>query len=211
VYASETEEGRRWNESLIKWLTGRDKVTAHFMRENDFEFYPQFKLLIYGNHIPHLKSVGEEMRRRVHLIEYAGSLSETERDSSLKDRLVDEYPHIFHTMIQGCIAWQQAGLGKPERVSDATANYLESEDTLGIWLADNVERDPNGKAQSGEVYRDFKRWAEGAGEYVMSQKRFVQAMKQRGFDSARTASKRYISGLRLKGTPADYSGNRYPD
>lgn len=198
VYASETEEGRRWNESLIKWLTGRDKVTAHFMRENDFEFYPQFKLLIYGNHIPHLKSVGEEMRRRVHLVEYAGSLSDEERDTSLKDRLVAEYPAILYTMIQGCLQWQDAGLGKPERVSDATEQYLESEDTIGVWLEDNVERDPHSKEQSGQVYQNFKRWADASGEYCMSQKRFTQAMKQRGFESTRANGKRYLSSLRLK-------------
>jgi putative DNA primase/helicase len=212
VYASETEEGRRWNESLVKWLTGRDKVTAHFMRENDFEFYPQFKLLIYGNHIPHLKSVGEEMRRRVHLIEYAGSLAEEDRDTSLKDRLVAEYPAILHTLIRACIEWQDAGLGKPERVSVSTASYLESEDTLGIWIEDNVERSQGSRALSGDVYRDFKRWADSAGEYVMSQKRFVGAMRQRGFDNIRSGGKRYIDGLRLK-TPPDYGPQpgRYPD
>lgn len=211
VYASETEEGRRWNESLIKWLTGRDKITAHFMRENDFEFYPQFKLLIYGNHIPHLKSVGEEMRRRVHLIEYAGSIAEEDRDTELKDRLVAEYPAILHTLISGCIEWQDMGLGKPERVSAATSSYLESEDTLGIWLEDNIMRDPHAKTQSGDVYRDFKRWAESAGEYVMSQKRFVQTMRQRGFDTKRVGGKRFIDGLSLK-TPPDYSQpGRYQD
>lgn len=202
VYSSETEEGRRWNESLIKWLTGRDKVTAHFMRENDFEFYPQFKLLIYGNHIPHLKSVGQEMRRRVHLVEYAGSLSDEERDTTLKDRLVAEYPAILHTMIQGCIQWQDCGLGKPERVTNATEQYLESEDTVGVWLADNIERDIAAREPSGDVYRDFKRWCEAAGEFCVSQKRFTQDMKQRGFDTDRDAGKRYLSGLRIKNRPS---------
>jgi putative DNA primase/helicase len=212
VYASETEEGRRWNEALVKWLTGRDKITAHFMRENDFEFYPKFKLLIYGNHIPHLKSVGEEMRRRVHLIEYAGSLSDEERDTTLKDRLVEEYPAILHTMIRGCIEWLDAGLGKPESVSDATNHYLQSEDTLGMWFEDNINRDPTARALSGDVYRDFKRWADSAGEYVMSQKRFVQAMRQRGFDNMRSGGKRYLEGLTLK-TPPAYGPQpgRYPD
>lgn len=209
VYASETEEGRRWNESLIKWLTGRDKVTAHFMRENDFEFYPAFKLLIYGNHIPHLKSVGAEMRRRVHLVEYSGSLSDAERDTSLKDRLVAEYPAILHTMIQGCLEWQAGGLGKPESVENATEQYLESEDTVGVWLADNIERDGQAREPSTDVYRDFKRWCESAGEFCVSQKRFTQTMKDRGFASARTSGQRWIAGLRLKNSapvPVPHAG-----
>jgi putative DNA primase/helicase len=152
------------------------------------------------------------MRRRVHLIEYAGSLAEEDRDTSLKDRLVAEYPAILHTLIRACIEWQECGLGKPERVSVSTASYLESEDTLGIWIEDNVERSQGSRALSGDVYRDFKRWADSAGEYVMSQKRFVGAMRQRGFDNIRSGGKRYLEGLRLK-TPPDYGPHpgRYPD
>ena len=56
VTAVETEEGRRWAESRIKALTGGDTITARFMRQDFFEFTPQFKLLIAGNHKPGLRS-----------------------------------------------------------------------------------------------------------------------------------------------------------
>jgi putative DNA primase/helicase len=65
VTASETEEGRRWAESKIKTLTGGDKVSARFMRQDFFEFLPQFKLFIVGNHKPGLRGVDEAMRRRM--------------------------------------------------------------------------------------------------------------------------------------------------
>jgi putative DNA primase/helicase len=55
VTASETEEGRAWAESRIKQLTGGDKVSARFMRQDFFEFVPQFKLTIIGNHKPVLR------------------------------------------------------------------------------------------------------------------------------------------------------------
>ena len=65
VRAVETEEGRRWAESKIKALTGGDKISARFMRQDFFEFTPQFKLLIAGNHKPGLRSVDEAIRRRL--------------------------------------------------------------------------------------------------------------------------------------------------
>ena len=46
VTAVETEEGRRWAESRIKTLTGGDRITARFMRQDFFEFTPQFTLII---------------------------------------------------------------------------------------------------------------------------------------------------------------------
>ena len=43
VTASETQEGRDWDESKIKTLTGGDPVTARFMRKDNFTYRPQFK------------------------------------------------------------------------------------------------------------------------------------------------------------------------
>ena len=42
VSSIETEQGRRWNESNVKALTGGDKVSARFLRQDFFEYTPQF-------------------------------------------------------------------------------------------------------------------------------------------------------------------------
>ena len=63
VSAIETEEGRRWAESRIKALTGGDPIAARFMRQDYFEYQPQFKLLIAGNHKPSLRNVDEAPMR----------------------------------------------------------------------------------------------------------------------------------------------------
>ena len=71
VTAVETGEGRRWAESKTKALTGGDKISARFMRQDFFEFTPQFKLIIAGNHKPGLRLVDEAIRRRFHLVPFA--------------------------------------------------------------------------------------------------------------------------------------------
>jgi putative DNA primase/helicase len=57
VSAVETEEGRKWAENKIKTLTGGEVISARFMKQDFFEFRPQFKLFIVGNHKPGLRSV----------------------------------------------------------------------------------------------------------------------------------------------------------
>jgi phage/plasmid-associated DNA primase len=47
-------------------MTGGDMVSARFMRGNFFQYKPEFKLLIAGNHKPALSGVDEAMRRRIH-------------------------------------------------------------------------------------------------------------------------------------------------
>jgi putative DNA primase/helicase len=68
--AVETEEGRRWAESKIKSLTGGDRSSARFMRQDYFELVPQFKLVVAGNHRPGLRSVDEAIRRRFRLVPF---------------------------------------------------------------------------------------------------------------------------------------------
>ena len=143
VSAVETEEGRRWAESKIKALTGGDKISARFMRQDFFEFTPQFKLLIAGNHKPGLRSVDEAIRRRFYLLPFTVTIPAEERDPGLLEKLRTEWPGILHWMIEGCLQWQRDGLAPPAIVTAATAAYLEAEDAIAAWIADCCEIDPN--------------------------------------------------------------------
>jgi putative DNA primase/helicase len=71
VTASETEEGRRWAEARIKELTGGDKISARFMRQDFFEYVPQFKLVLLGNHMPTLRTVNKAITRRFNRIPFS--------------------------------------------------------------------------------------------------------------------------------------------
>ena len=139
VTAVETEEGRRWAESKIKTLTGGDKISARFMRQDFFEFIPNFKLAIAGNHKPGLRSVDEAIRRRLNLIPFAVTIPPVERDLELAEKLKAEWPGILAWMINGCLQWQANGLQRPEAVKAATASYLEAEDGFAAWIEDCCE------------------------------------------------------------------------
>lgn len=197
VSASEIPDGSRWNEALITMLTGRDKVSARFMHKGTFEYYPQMKLVLVGNHRPALRSVGEEIRRRLDLLEWGGTIPESERVLDLPDKLREEYPAILAWMIEGCLAWQREGLGRPEQIQAATRDYLSAEDSLGAWIDDCVELKPGARTQSSAAYRSFRKWAENAGEYVPSQKRFTGSLRDRGFQTVK-ASGIYFLGFDLK-------------
>ncbi len=70
VVANEVPKGRVWNESRLTQLTGGDRVSGRFMRQDFFEFVPQFKLFVVGNHRPRVQSVNTAIRRRMHLIPF---------------------------------------------------------------------------------------------------------------------------------------------
>jgi putative DNA primase/helicase len=197
VTAIETEEGRRWAESRIKSLTGGDKIAARFMRQDYFEFTPQFKLIIAGNHKPGLRSVDEAIRRRFNLIPFTEHIPPAERDERLTEKLKAEWPGILAWMIEGCLAWQRGGLQPPATVTAATAEYLESEDAMTSWMDEKCEHSTQSKASSTELFVSWKVWADAAAEPSGTLKRFSQKMEERGFEKYKDRDGRGFKGLRI--------------
>ena len=199
VSATETEQGRRWNESKIKEITGGDRVSARFMRQDFFTFIPHFKLVIAGNHKPAIRNIDEAMKRRMHMIPFTVTIPPEKRDGQLTEKLLKERDGILAWMLEGCLAWQQNGLTRPEKVVSATEEYFESEDALGRWLEENCVMAPNAKSLTAELFNDWKRWADSTGEFVGTQRRFSDLLITRGQKKWRNNSGiRGFQGIGLK-------------
>ncbi len=204
VAAIETEQGRRWAESKVKNLTGGDKIAARFMRQDFFEFFPQFKLFVAGNHKPAIRNIDEAMKRRLHLIPFTITVPPEKRDKHLQQKLLAERDGILAWAVQGCLEWQRIGrLDPPQQVLDATEEYFEAEDALGRWLEERCVIEANAKSLTAELFSDWKQWADSAGEFIGSQKRFSDLLLTRGIEKWRnTTGLRGFRGLGLKHPPA---------
>ncbi|CAJ0888646.1 hypothetical protein R1479_04557 [Ralstonia mannitolilytica] len=203
VSAIETEQGRRWAESKVKNLTGGDKISARFMRQDFFEFFPQFKLVVAGNHKPAIRNIDEAMKRRLHLIPFTITVPPERRDTHLQQKLLAERDGILAWAVQGCLEWQRLGrLDPPQQVLEATEEYFEAEDALGRWLDERCVREANAKSLTAELFNDWKQWADSAGEFIGSQKRFSDLLITRGVEKWRnTAGLRGFRGVGLKHPP----------
>jgi putative DNA primase/helicase len=192
VTAQETEEGRRWAENKIKSLTGGDPISARFMRQDFFTFVPQFKLVIAGNHKPGLRNVDEAIRRRLHLIPFTVTIPAAERDPDLPEKLKAEWPGILAWAIKGCLEWQRLGLAPPPAVTDATAEYMEAEDSFSLWMAECLTPSTWAVETSTDLFTSWRRWAEAAGEFPGTQKRHSQNLMAKGAISKRQHGGRVV-------------------
>lgn len=210
VTAIETEVGRRWAESKLKALTGGDRIQARFMRQDFFEFVPQFKLLVAGNHKPGLRTVDEAIRRRLNLIPFTVTIPPGERDLELADKLKAEGGGILQWAIDGCLAWQRDGLNAPKIVAEATQSYFEAEDALARWLEDRTEKRNGAWASSTALFSDWKAWAESNGEYAGKERGFSENLTAHGYCPKRKNVGRGFDGIALRAGPVtDGDGSTY--
>ncbi|HEY1720926.1 MAG TPA: phage/plasmid primase, P4 family [Magnetospirillaceae bacterium] len=179
VTASETEEGRRWDEAKLKSITGGDPITARRMRQDNVTFLPKFKLVIAGNYRPTMRSADDAMKRRMNIIPMM--IKPPVVDHNLSEKLRAERGGILKWMIEGCLEWQQRRLGAPAVVLQATSEYFDQENVIGRWIADRCVREKATTTNTQVLYRDFKNWASGAGEFVVAENRFSQRLAAMGF------------------------------
>ena len=181
VVAQETDEGRAWNETRIKALTGGDPITARYMRQDFFTFVPQFKLIVSGNHKPALRNVDEAMRRRLHLVPFTKTIEQEDRDPKLAEKLRAELGGILRWAIDGCLDYQSEGLNPPRVVIEATADYFRGQDAFSQWLEDCCEQAPGYWEPPRLLFLSWEKWATGAHEEVGNQKQFAERLEKAKF------------------------------
>jgi putative DNA primase/helicase len=70
VASVEVEDGRRLAESLVKQLTGGDRIKARRMREDFWEFAPTHKVFLAANHKPVVRGTDHAIWRRIKLVPF---------------------------------------------------------------------------------------------------------------------------------------------
>ena len=176
------------------------------MRQDYFDYVPQFTLFIAGNHQPSFRGIDEAIRARVVLVPFTQTIPAAERDPELPHKLRAEWPNILRWMITGAVKWQEQGLNVPESVQAASDEYLESEDTLGEFISEHLDMVGMGSVKVADMFERFTQWQKASGISPTWTKRAMsQALRERGFSSTQlNSTARGFKGVMLKPAP-DYA------
>jgi len=185
VVASETDEGQHLSEHMLKDLTGADTITARYLHQEFFEFQPQFKLWMFGNHKPLVRGTDMGIWRRIRLIPFTVTITESERDPNLQAKLEAELPGIFNWSLVGLHEYQAHGLGEPIAVSDATEEYRVEMDILGTFISEMCKVADSETVEVRALYLAYSGWCEDYGERPLPQRAFAIRLKERGFIPSR--------------------------
>lgn len=206
VSAIESEDGEQLSESFVKQITGGEPVLARFLRQEYFEFIPEFKVFFTTNHKPVIKGVDEGIWRRVKLVPFNLQLPKHKRDLKLPEKLSLEMPGILNWAIEGCMKWQQSGLKEPAIVSKATGDYKEDMDILGPFLYERCYKNESQRIEAKELYEVYSNWCYKSGEHALPNRKFYRTLEAQGFKRERgTGNKVFIHGVTLQERKVSYS------
>lgn len=186
----EVEEGKRLAESLVKQLTGGDRIKARRMREDFWEFDPTHKILLAANHKPVVRGADHAIWRRIKLVPFEVTIPEHEKDKKLPEKLRAERSGILAWAVRGCLDWQENGLGEPEEVRAATEAYRAEMDVLAAFMEERCVLHEDAYAGATPLYDSYKEWCATAGESAESQTRFGTMLRERGFTSGKDSKTR---------------------
>ncbi len=197
VMTSEVKADARWDEERIKMLTGGDTVRARRMREDFWQFEPTHKLWISVNNKPITNDSSFGFWRRVRLIPFEVTFPKNRQDKRLLGKLKTELPGILNWLIEGCLAWQNEGLGTVEEVEKATADYQSESNTVELFIEERCERDSDSRVQSSHLFGAFKAWSKVRGDFPISPQTFSARLKELGLTTIKN-SVNFVSGLKLR-------------
>jgi putative DNA primase/helicase len=185
VSAAEVEQGRRLAESKVKQLTGRDTVTARFLFGEPFNFRPEFKLWLSTNNKPVIVGTDDAIWDRIRLIPFTERFDGSRQDHKLPEKLRGELAGVLAWMVEGCLEWQEHGLGEPETVREATDQYRAEMDTLAAFLDEECVVGADYKVLAERLYQSYAMWCDKSGERKDPKKAFVAMLEERGFKRRR--------------------------
>lgn len=208
LIAAELEEGTRLSTSIVKQLCSTDQIEGEKKYKDPFKFDPSHLLVLYTNHLPKVGAMDTGIWRRLIVIPFNAKIGggNTDVKNYSKFLLKNAGPAITKWIIEGA---QKAirdnfNLTLPACVREAIQKYRGENDWLTHFLEECCVVEQTASAKSGEVWDSYKAYCARIGEYVRSTTEFYTALENRGFGRHRLKNGRFILGLRLNDSEADF-------
>jgi putative DNA primase/helicase len=189
VTTIEPKASGRFNEELLKRVTGGDLLKARPIYGHPFSFRPTFKLWMAMNTQPRITGTDAGIWRRVRNIPFTQTVPEARRIKDFAQKMLrEEGSGILNRLLRGIGAWMEEGLKPPTIVEQATAAYRAQQDTFGRFVTDRCVVHPNAKVQCGTLYESYKTWAEGQKEHVLTAVAISRELDSRNFEKTPVAA-----------------------
>ena len=207
IICSESQEGARLNDSMVKQLCATDDILGEKKYKDPLFFTPTHMLVLYTNHLPKVSGMDDGTWRRLIVIPFNAKITGKKDIKNYSD-------YLYQNAGEAVLAWIIEGAKKvieldyrlpvPEIVSNAITAYKEQNNWFQQFLDERCIIDPKVKESSSALYLNYKRYTQDMNEYTRSTTDFYASLDKAGFKRLIAKRKRYYVGLKLKECDGDF-------
>lgn len=180
VTSSEFRENARFDEALIKRVTGGDEITAAAKYEGEVSFRATFTLIIAANDPPLIRDDDRALWRRYYPVPFRHVPEHPDPTLSEKLRAPEVVRAILGWAVRGCMQWQELGLQPPAAaVSSAEAHRLEM-DRFASFAGQHLIFGEGGSLSRFEVRSRYQAWCDVEGIHALSPKKLAARLRRCG-------------------------------
>lgn len=188
------------DEAKLKGMTGGDVITARHLRQDFFEYKPEFKLWIAANDFPRVRATDDAIWNRLRVIPFRQVLRKSEIRRDLSERLMEEAPGILAWAVRGARRWYQKGLGDlPGGGADATAEWRATVNPVKRFFDEECRAEPDASVRSQVLFDRYRVWCGKNGERHASSSAFKARLVELDVTYKRTKIGSVWRGIKLIG------------
>ena len=208
VTSVEVRQGARFDEALIKAVTGGDEIVAAAKYESEISFRPGFTLILAANDAPSAREDDAGLWVRMRRIPLTAVIAPERQDPTIKYKL-REREHasaILAWAVAGCLAYQQRGLGSCSAVEQSTNDYRTELDHFSEFLADTCTFEEGARITRKALREVYQQWGDEVGRRsLLSARDMAGKLRVRGCQEVSVRGTKSWAGLRAK-QPTDAVG-----
>lgn len=178
VIVTETNKNEELDISLIKAISGGDKISTRMLYENNAKpFRPKYKMIFTTNHLPNIDWSDYGIKRRFIIIPFKHQFKDPEKDLNIEKTILNtERELILNWLIEGARIYYRFGLGKePESVKNEIIKAGKTGNPFKRFTDEAIDVTKNEKdtIPVAELYNKYVAWCD---------KNDLDALKQRVFN-----------------------------
>lgn len=201
LIASESQQGARLDESMVKQLCSTDEVQAEKKYKDPFHYTPCHTLVLYTNYLPRVSGIDDGIWNRLLVVPFNNKLRGGSDDiKNYADFLYENAgEYIMKWIIEGAkkVIDLKYHIPEPQTVTDAISEYREQNNWFNHFINDCCEVDKKAYVSSNELYSAYRKYCQENNEFVRSTTEFYGTLDKNGYHRGTEKRVRVIYGLRL--------------
>ncbi len=211
VSTSEPNKDRALDESIVKTITGGEKIVARQLYKEHFEYTPKYKVFISANHHIAISGVDDGIWRRVKVINFPVKITEAQRDNRLLEKLSQpkELSGILNWMLEGLKrVLENGGVKEPEIITKASREYRSDSDYFLHFIEEFFIQSSNGFLPNYALQKFYKYYSDHSYDApYLTDTNLGKEFGKRGYCSDKQQGNRGRIGLSIK--PREQIDDKY--